>query len=169
MPVPGGEQQTSDVEAGLDSSAPRPPASGRRKWVIAAVAAGVAVFVATGVGVIASLSQPSALQRAGEACSGTKPLDSFIEDLEAESGDDANAAKGGLDEFADLFDGVVAVEDGGQTLLINTKPEDEDTLGVTSLALDCVYGELEVPARVTERIGVTRALDGRQEDTWATS
>ena len=70
------------------------------------------------------------------------------------------------DEFAELFEGVVAVEDGGKTLIVNTKPEEDDALGVTSLSLECVYEQLDVPKSITERIGATRALDGRQDGDW---
>ncbi|MET0885418.1 MAG: hypothetical protein ABWX92_03115 [Mycetocola sp.] len=68
--------------------------------------------------------------------------------------------------YGELFEGVVSVEDDGKTLIVSTKPESEDALGVTSLTLDCVYGELDMPKHVSALIGSTRALDGRQTGEW---
>ncbi|MET4638314.1 hypothetical protein [Mycetocola sp. 2940] len=68
--------------------------------------------------------------------------------------------------YDDLFDKVVAVEDDGTTLIVSTKPDTDDAPGMTSRALDCVYEELDVPKHVSELIGSTRALDGRQTGEW---
>jgi len=146
------------------------PFKKRNVKVIAVIA--VSVVVLAGVtGLVLSLAQPSPIERAGEACSGSKPIKAFLKEIEssaspapeADSADDEDDEE---DPFADLFEGVVSVEDGGQTLIINTKSQDDDALGMTSLSLDCVYERLEIPMHITERIGATRSLDGRQDGEW---
>lgn len=78
---------------------------------------------------------------------------------EEESGD----ANDGLMEY---FDGVLAIEDDGRTLVLQTKPKDEDPLGLSALTLDCVVTELGMPTWVEKSISTTRALDGRQSADW---
>lgn len=144
-----------------DSEIPSTAPQSKKRNVKLAAGIGVGVLVLAGVtALVVSLMQPSAVERAGEACSGIKPLQALLDD-ESMSSSDLDA-----DEFADMFEGVVSVEDGGTTLIVNTKPEDEDALGLSSLALECVYEELDVPSHITARIGATRALDGRQDGEW---
>ncbi|GIE96260.1 hypothetical protein [Paractinoplanes rishiriensis] len=61
----------------------------------------------------------------------------------------------------------VSVADGGRTLTVDVKGE-EDFVGTTTGTLDCVLQFLESPAAVTQHIYQTRALDGRQQNTWQT-
>lgn len=124
---------------------------------------------AVAVAALALTGCSSAISGAGESCSGTKPLHAFFDELDATESpqpDSDSSDVEGTSEFDDLFDDVVVVEDDGQTLIINTKPDDDDPLGVTSLALECVYEQLDVPSHVSERIGATRAMDGRQDAAW---
>lgn len=58
-----------------------------------------------------------------------------------------------------------SVTDGGKTLLIDTKGE-EDTAGTDISVVACVLTELKTPAAVIAHMDSTRALDGRQEDSW---
>lgn len=58
-----------------------------------------------------------------------------------------------------------AVRDDGDTLLINGKG-DEDTTGVTPDALKCLISALDAPTAVQAHMYDTRALDGRQEESW---
>ncbi|WP_166867983.1 hypothetical protein [Salinibacterium sp. ZJ70] len=132
------------------------------------VAAGIVGVLAISGTILAVANSPTALARAADACSGSKPFDRLMTELEK---DPDTSSETGSDEGADsaigkYFDRVVRVEDGGKTLLVSTKPQDDDPLGLSSLALDCIYDELNIPTRVTEVIGSTRGLDGRVSDEW---
>lgn len=59
----------------------------------------------------------------------------------------------------------LSLVDDDRTLVIDMKGA-EDLLGVDHLTVSCVLAELETPARVVELMNGTRALDGRQSDTW---
>ncbi|MGC0252361.1 hypothetical protein [Pseudactinotalea sp. Z1748] len=59
----------------------------------------------------------------------------------------------------------VRLADGGATLLLQTVGE-ENSIGIDYVGLLCVYGALDMPARITTQIGSTRALDGRVSDSW---
>jgi len=59
----------------------------------------------------------------------------------------------------------VDVGDGGRTLLIDTKGE-EDAFGANIASVACLLNELDVSDAVISRIDSTRALDGRQEGGW---
>ncbi|WP_417554323.1 hypothetical protein [Microbacterium sp.] len=134
---------------------------------LVAIGAAAAVLIGAGATTIVIASGPSPIEQAGESCAASKPLDAFFSELRAtasatpEPVDTADS-----DALDELFDGVVSVEDDGKTLIVQTKPEDDDPLGITGLALDCVYEQLDVPTRITERIAATRSLDGRQEAEW---
>lgn len=157
-------------EPSLSAGVPGPTSPNARKpsiWLIASFGGGALVLAGV-VALVLSLVQPSAIQRASDACSGSQPLQAFLDELNPSESpapeDEVNDAE--ADPFAELFEGVVRVEDGGKTLIVNTKPQDDDPLGMTALALDCVYEQLDIPKSISERIGVTRALDGRQDGDW---
>lgn len=57
------------------------------------------------------------------------------------------------------------VTDNYQTLIVDTRGSD-DWQGTTVEALGCLLSELRAPQAVVAHIDGTRALDGRQEDTW---
>lgn len=144
-----------------------PPRSMGRTAVLIVGAAVVAVAAVVTIVLVAG--RPSAIEVAGENCAGSKPLDVFLAEARATASatpDPEPRETDADDALAELFAGVVSVEDDGKTLIVNTKPKDDDPLGVTSLALECVYEQLDVPTRITERIGATRSLDGRQEGDW---
>ncbi|MEU2199538.1 hypothetical protein [Isoptericola sp. NPDC019482] len=61
-------------------------------------------------------------------------------------------------------DGLELVDDG-TTLALDAQGE-EDFSGASYTTVDCVLGALEAPSRVTELMNSTRALDGRQTDSW---
>jgi hypothetical protein len=60
----------------------------------------------------------------------------------------------------------VRLEDGGRSLMIDTKG-DVDTDGATPNTLICAMEYLKAPGAVIEHMDSTRALDGRQTDSWA--
>ncbi len=66
-----------------------------------------------------------------------------------------------------LPDGGVGIRlaDDDRTLLLDTQGED-DLVGADYADLACLLLELDVPDRVVAQIDSTRALDGRQSDTW---
>jgi len=57
------------------------------------------------------------------------------------------------------------VSDGGKTLIITTSPDAIKEI-VDVQTVNCVLDHLETPAAVREHIRTTRALDGRQTDSW---
>ena len=82
---------------------------------------------------------------------------------------DAKAAKTGLIAQAqnqcDSTKSGTTIADGGRTLTIDSQGSEDFTgLGLTNL--DCVLTALQVPEAVKQHIQSTRALDGRQEDSW---
>lgn len=161
------DENPSQVEGSTPAvSTHSPRASRGRTGVIV-----IAVIVLLGVAAIfvAIVMRPTAIERAGEKCVGVKPLDNLIDGIRGDSTptpleEPAKATES--DRYVELFDGVVSVEDKGATLIVKTKPRGDDPLGLTSLSLDCIYEELQVPTRITERISVTRSIDGRQEGEW---
>jgi hypothetical protein len=162
--------ESTDVPSHADEHSEQPLELPRRKPNRRTLAIAVASAVVLGAvaAIVVVSAQPTALERAQESCSGSKPLDSLLDDVRrsASPEPEVQPTDDGNDEIDKLFEGVVSIEDDGKTLIIQTKPKDDDPLGITGLALDCVYTQLDVPAHVSERIGATRSLDGRQEDTW---
>lgn len=55
--------------------------------------------------------------------------------------------------------------DGGKTLIINASGDVIKTI-VDTQTESCILDYLKVPAAVREHISSTRALDGRQTDSW---
>lgn len=144
--------------------APAPPQPAKSKVIpLVAASAGLVLIAGGAVGLVLMLSQPSALATAGEACSGTEPVMRLLTEGE-DAIDREDVDEDG--EFAELFEGVVTVEDGGKTLIVSTKSQDDDPLRLSSLALDCVQEKMEMPSWLRESIGTTRALDGRQTGEW---
>lgn len=60
---------------------------------------------------------------------------------------------------------VGSLGDGGFTLVIDTKGEDE-LEGDSYDDLTCVLDQIEMPSNIRNDLGETRAMDGRQEATW---
>ena len=58
-----------------------------------------------------------------------------------------------------------AVADGGHTLTVDTRG-DEDAGGTSVEELSCVLDSLGTPEAVRTHMDETRALDGRQQDSW---
>jgi len=164
----GDHPEISDLGASPAPTADRHGRNRRRSLLVGGITvAGVAVVVATTL-LVANFFLPTTIERAGEACEGSKPFQAFVNEVESsappESKDDEPEESDS--EFEKLFEGVVSVEDNGRTLIVNTKPQDDDVLGLTSLSLDCVYEQLVVPSYISELIGQTRGLDGRQSGEW---
>ncbi|MGF0116035.1 hypothetical protein ACQFYA_06855 [Promicromonospora sp. Marseille-Q5078] len=61
-------------------------------------------------------------------------------------------------------DGMELVDDS-TTLALDVQGDD-DLTGTSYTTVDCVLSALETPSRVTELMYSTRALDGRQTDSW---
>jgi hypothetical protein len=59
----------------------------------------------------------------------------------------------------------VALADGDKTLVIDSTG-DEDTHGVSSSTVACLLTNLGTPVAVTQQMGSTRSVDGRQSATW---
>lgn len=54
--------------------------------------------------------------------------------------------------------------DDGRAIEIRTKGK--ESFGISIKALDCMLDELGVPESIQKSMGSTRALDGKQRDTW---
>ncbi|MFZ4894251.1 hypothetical protein ACL9RL_07365 [Plantibacter sp. Mn2098] len=76
----------------------------------------------------------------------------------------------GLSAFEDAtsacnISGTAPVSDGGETLALEGKGK-KDFDGLPFERTQCVLTALGAPSRVTTLMGETRALDGRQLDSW---
>ncbi|WP_298040388.1 hypothetical protein [uncultured Microbacterium sp.] len=133
-----------------------------RSWKFPAIIAGGALIAASAIGGIAlAVTKPTNIERVYEACEGSKPIESYL----ADEGQSDNSAA--LSEtFSPMLEGVLALEDNGKTLIIQTKGQDDDPLGVGSLVVDCVFEELPVPAFVQTNIRSVTASSGRLSETW---
>lgn len=158
-PLPNGE------------AASKPPAEGsgapeKRKLPVKAliVAGGVLVVAGLAAAIFIPMLQPTRLEAVAETCSGTKPVERLGGGNETP--EPKETVDGLAESLAEYFDGVVSVEDAGKTLIVSTKSDDDDPIGVSTLALTCVEEELGMPKRVTESIAQTRSLDGRVSDEW---
>ncbi|MDO8148104.1 hypothetical protein Q6350_06630 [Isoptericola sp. b515] len=120
--------------------------SGRRTVLVA----GIAFVLGAAVG---SAATWSALGAEDEPPSAAAPPP-------AASGSQLSAAY----DSCGAVDGI-RLEDGGTTLMLDVQGSD-DYSGATFDDLACVLSELGTPARVTELMGTTRAIDGHQSDTW---
>jgi len=58
------------------------------------------------------------------------------------------------------------VQDDGNTLVVNSIGADHPMTGVDTAALRCIFDDVKMPSFVSEAVWATRALDGRQEDSW---
>ncbi|MFF5083751.1 hypothetical protein ACFY36_42445 [Actinoplanes sp. NPDC000266] len=73
-----------------------------------------------------------------------------------------------LQEAQDTCDSThtgTEIADNGSTLTVDGTGE-EDYSGIAYAGVECVFGVLQVPEAVKEHVAQTRALDGRQQDTW---
>ena len=69
-------------------------------------------------------------------------------------------------EACDSPDGIT-VQDHGATLTFDHRGEDEVT-GGDIVDIMCVFGELNMPSRISTHMGQTTSVDGRQSATWDT-
>lgn len=83
------------------------------------------------------------------------------------------AAKAGLESrltrtksVCDAGDTGTRVADGGKTLIVDGAGEEDGGVGVDNDTLECILVVLDAPESVKEHVYQTRALDGRQQDTW---
>jgi hypothetical protein len=57
------------------------------------------------------------------------------------------------------------IADNGKTLLVDSRGE-EDYTGISYDSMTCIFNAITMPTAVQAHVGDTRALDGRQEDSW---
>ncbi|WP_157612652.1 hypothetical protein [Ruania albidiflava] len=67
-------------------------------------------------------------------------------------------------EACDSPDGIT-VQDHGGTLAFDHRGEDE-VIGGDIADIMCVFGELDMPSRISTHMGQTTSMDGRQSATW---
>jgi hypothetical protein len=119
---------------------PQKPRYNRRLLIVAGVAAGVVTLVALTV--------------AGF----------LIFDVTRSATEDKNPFEQAQRRCDAAGEGTV-IEDGGKTLLIDNTGQ-EDFAGVDLGGLTCLMEALQMPVAVKEHMISTRALDGRQQDSW---
>jgi hypothetical protein len=103
---------------------------------------------------------------AGVVIAGLLAVPAVAKFMDVITGDPAGAANSPLRQASVNCGGTGQVADGGTTLILHVIPREAGIGPVTPENLVCVLRELETPAYVTEQIGQTRALDGRQTATW---
>ncbi|MCI7513146.1 hypothetical protein [Schaalia hyovaginalis] len=148
----------------------RPPeATKKRRWIwpVAVVAT---IALAVGGVTVWRLTAKPPLELAYESC---KDVDSIMQTMVAGQSIDTTSehylsSQATLADLAsEYIEGVLSVEDNGKTLVVSTKPQKQDPLGFGSeLSLNCVFEVLGTPTRVKQSVSTTRALDGRQTDSW---
>ena len=57
------------------------------------------------------------------------------------------------------------IADKGKTLIVDSSGE-EDYTGISYTSVTCIFNAISMPTAVQAHVGDTRALDGRQEDSW---
>lgn len=57
------------------------------------------------------------------------------------------------------------IADNGETFIIDATG-DEDYTGISYDSVTCIFSAVTMPTAVQAHVGDTRALDGRQEDSW---
>lgn len=152
---------------------PQPPLPKRRIKPVLTAAVALVTAAAIGGGIYLSVSSKSPMETAFENCVGKKSFSRVfaaeadkkgIERDKAQEGEEAENDE--EDGIAQYFDGVLALEDDGRTLVINTLGQDDDPLGLGSFTAQCVYLDLDTPTWIQESVATTRALDGRQSAEW---
>lgn len=164
---------------GLESSAvpPAPPAEERKRnrWLVPLIAVGVVAAVTAAGATYLGKSSKSPMEQAYENCNGSQSFTRVIEHGIAEEGgptptkSPSTASEEPEEEneaLAKYFEGVLELEDDGKTLIIDSLGQEEDPLGLGAVVADCVYIDLETPKWVSESVGATRAMDGRQSAEW---
>lgn len=169
QPVPPAYAETPSTPEQLATHDDTPAPRRRQVWPWALAAGLILVLIVAGFFAWrASTTLP--LERAYESC---KDVPSIFKTLAEGGGIDLEDADSNIASLEDVagaaVNGVLSVEDNGKTLVVSTKSKDEDPFGFGSgLSLVCVYEVLETPTRVQESVATTRALDGRQSDSWGT-
>lgn len=146
----------SGAQAGMPTPTPewKPPKSRALPWLIAALALALIVAAALAA-LLAGVRLPGTSDNNGG------PVGKVV---------DAVANQGPTLAQAEASCRVpgrsgLTLRDNGKTLIIDTQGE-EDLGGVAVGTLVCVMEYLQAPAAVTEHMDSTRALDGRQTDSW---
>ena len=153
------ENPQADEQAVKQGFLKRPRLS-RKAWIATGV--GALLLIGFGGTIYKVFLAETPLEKAYVACEGDKPMNKAFPSEE----DKAMFDLAGLSDVSKIVEGVLSVEDSGETLIISTKPTDDDKFGISYLTLTCVTDTLEVPKWVTESIANTRAMDGRQEAEW---
>ena len=157
-PLP--EQRALDAAAALHGQSPARKPS---KLVLFLVGGIASVLVIGGVIIaVVTMSGPTALERAAEKCTSEDALEGYTDGFE----DDEDFKQKIMDAAREHIVGAAVAEDDGKTLIVRTEPADDDPLGMSSVALECVQNKLNVPEWLQESIASTRALDGRQTGEW---
>lgn len=144
---PAAWAQAEQAPAWTDPSgaAPQPPPAPRRSWLPWVIAA-VAVVALVAVLVVPRVMD--ALADSGAPTPWAKP----------------NLLKAAQDS-CDSGGSGTRLADGDRTLIVDGAGK-EDTTGLSASEIICIFGALEMPAAVSERVASTRALDGQMEDSW---
>ena len=116
----------------------RPPRKKSRKRLFIGVGAGVAALAIVGAVVLVNANGgPAPLREAFDECNGM-----------------TGALRGGVE-----------IADEDRTLALDMKGED-DAVGTDITTIACVLNSIDTPTRVINLMDSTRAMDGRQTDSW---
>lgn len=165
LPVDSSEQ--------LEDQMPVPPRKSRKPLYIG-VGVGALALIGGGAWYFAAGNQ-SAMELAFENCNGPQALTHVMEKSLGTSStstpsesptSNTESADSEENPLAKYFEDVLSLEDDGTTLIIKTKGQDEDAIGISTFAAQCVYQNLAAPTWMQESVQATRALDGRQNAEW---
>lgn len=155
----------TSAEDAAAAGEPAPARKPRKTKAFVLIGAGVVVVAAIVAAAVFFFTRPNGLETAMDTCQGLKVIDA-IDDPESAiyiSGMDRDTTTALLKDHA--ADRLRLVDDS-KTLIVTTEGEDADPLGVSTFWLGCALEQLDAPARVTEAVNSTRALDGVQDAEW---
>lgn len=126
----------------MSTTAEPPPSRRRRRWLIPVlIAVAVLGLVGGGAVVFVALRNPEQVR---DAINPPRPL---------------RAAKGACGNVGEIAD-------GDRTLFLDMQGKDANSGRLDVNDLTCVLGQLKTPTYVIREMEQTRALDGRQSETW---
>jgi len=145
------------------------PGSNNRVVLFLVLALAVLFMVAlVAVFFIWRLTTPAPLLKAYETCDGPHAVEYILGESSelTDSGRKELEESGDFSVLSEFLDGRLELEDSDTTLVINTLPEDDDALGLSAVAIECVLTHMGAPSWLETDMASTRALDGKQSAEW---
>lgn len=134
-----------------------------RKKVIFGLATALVIAAGASIALVKMTFGATPLEDAVVACTGSDVFDVVHGHPSGESLPDR-------EQFDDVYDdtvsGIIELSDEGRLLTVQTLPVDQDTLGLSTLVLDCVLISVEAPQWVIDRVDETKSDGGPREINW---